>query len=268
MTDKEKILQFLDYKGISKNKFYTTTGFSTGFLDSGNSLGVDKLRIIIDKYPDFNPEWLLTGKGEMLRSECDSSAVSGSKFEKRPYINYNRLPAVVTVESNEEEENILAVPAKLAAGYVGGGFMDASFVEALPTFRLPYLRNGTFRCFEVQGCSMEEGIKDGDYFVGKFIDNIRNFGEGRIHALIIPELDSLLLKRVFRHPKDQNVIILRSDNNNTSNIYPDIYVDIRYISEIWSFTAVISFNQPSFDMNNFKEILATKPDAVYYLEEK
>jgi phage repressor protein C with HTH and peptisase S24 domain len=67
-TDKDKISQYLKYKGISKNKFYIQTGLSTGFLDSGNSLGVDKLRKIIDNYPDFNPAWLLTGRGEMIKN--------------------------------------------------------------------------------------------------------------------------------------------------------------------------------------------------------
>ncbi|MBE7649182.1 hypothetical protein G1L22_12895 [Tenacibaculum finnmarkense] len=68
MTDKEKIVKYLNFKGISKNKFYNKTGFSVGFLDSGNSLGVDKLRKIIDNYHDFNPEWLLSEGKEMLKS--------------------------------------------------------------------------------------------------------------------------------------------------------------------------------------------------------
>lgn len=41
MTTKEKIKYYIDSKGISKNKFYTITGLSTSFLDSGNTIGVD-----------------------------------------------------------------------------------------------------------------------------------------------------------------------------------------------------------------------------------
>lgn len=69
MTDKEKILKYLDYKGVSKNKFYTQTGLSVGFLDSGSSLGVDKLKIIIDNYHDFNLEWFIYGRGEIVKNE-------------------------------------------------------------------------------------------------------------------------------------------------------------------------------------------------------
>lgn len=77
MTDKEKIIQYLNYKGISKNKFYTKTGLSIGFLDSGSSLGVDKLRLIIDNYHDFNLDWLITGKGSMIKTEHKDESLSG-----------------------------------------------------------------------------------------------------------------------------------------------------------------------------------------------
>lgn len=68
MTDKQKILKYLKYKGISKNKFYIQTGLSVGFLDSGKSLGVDKLREILDIYHDLNPAWFLPGNAPMLLS--------------------------------------------------------------------------------------------------------------------------------------------------------------------------------------------------------
>lgn len=77
MTDKEKIIQYLNYKGISKNKFYTKTGLSIGFLDSGSSLGVDKLRLIINNYHDFNLDWLITGKGSMIKAEHKNEVSSG-----------------------------------------------------------------------------------------------------------------------------------------------------------------------------------------------
>ncbi len=67
MTDKQKILEYLKYKGISKNKFYIEAGLSVGFLDSGKSLGVDRLREILDIYHDLNPAWFLPGDGPMLK---------------------------------------------------------------------------------------------------------------------------------------------------------------------------------------------------------
>lgn len=68
-SDKQKIAQYLDLKGEKKSDFYKKTGFSNGFLDSGSSLSVQNLRIILDKYQEINPDWLITGEGSMLKSE-------------------------------------------------------------------------------------------------------------------------------------------------------------------------------------------------------
>ena len=64
-----RIIKFLNYKGITKYKFYKDTGLSNGFLDKKGSIGVDKCEIIYSIYPEINFEWLITGKGFMLKSE-------------------------------------------------------------------------------------------------------------------------------------------------------------------------------------------------------
>lgn len=84
MGEKDKIRQFLDYKGISKNKFYTQTGLSVGFLDSGKSLGVDKMRIIINTYPELNMDWLVMGRGPMIKEEQDIQTSSLTIAERFP----------------------------------------------------------------------------------------------------------------------------------------------------------------------------------------
>ena len=37
---------------------------------------------IFDVFPDLNPDWLLLGKGEMLRSEAQKTAPSSAEAEK------------------------------------------------------------------------------------------------------------------------------------------------------------------------------------------
>lgn len=63
----QRIMQFIEYKGISKYKFYQETGLSNGFLDKGENMGSDKCEKIIYVYPEINSEWLLTGRGPMLK---------------------------------------------------------------------------------------------------------------------------------------------------------------------------------------------------------
>ncbi len=65
MTEKEKIKQFIEDKGVNPSQFYKKTGLSNGFLDSGKSIGADKIKIIISHYPDLNLYWLIADEGEM-----------------------------------------------------------------------------------------------------------------------------------------------------------------------------------------------------------
>lgn len=66
------IRQFIDYKGISINKFSTSVGASNSYfnkiLKDNNSIGSDRIEKILRTYPEINPEWLLTGEGDMLRN--------------------------------------------------------------------------------------------------------------------------------------------------------------------------------------------------------
>ncbi len=67
----ERILVFLEYKGISKNKFYKDTGLSNGFLNKVKDIGTARIPSIINSYPDLNLRWLILGKGSMLNEEKD-----------------------------------------------------------------------------------------------------------------------------------------------------------------------------------------------------
>lgn len=65
----DRILKIIELYNENKSKFYKKTGLSNGFLDKVKDIGVSKLDYILNSYPDINPEWLLTGKGEMLRQK-------------------------------------------------------------------------------------------------------------------------------------------------------------------------------------------------------
>jgi hypothetical protein len=68
----DRIIEYLEYKGISKYKFYKETGLSNGFLDKKGTIGADKCEIIYSHYPDLNLEWLITGQGEKLKENAKS----------------------------------------------------------------------------------------------------------------------------------------------------------------------------------------------------
>lgn len=64
---KKRITQFAEYKGFSKRKIYTDTSIANGVLTRSGGLTEDNIGRFISTYPEVNPSWLLTGKGEMLK---------------------------------------------------------------------------------------------------------------------------------------------------------------------------------------------------------
>jgi len=66
MSSKEKILAYLAHKEISQRKFSLKTGLSEGILRAGKDLGVDKMSVIKEHYPDLNMDWLIYDEGNML----------------------------------------------------------------------------------------------------------------------------------------------------------------------------------------------------------
>lgn len=70
----KRIKQYIDYKHINISNFEKSIGMSNSSfgksLKNGGAIGTDKLENILNVYPDINPVWLLTGKGEMI---CDEN---------------------------------------------------------------------------------------------------------------------------------------------------------------------------------------------------
>lgn len=64
---KERLISFIEYKGLSKNKFEQICGFSKRYVSNISvSLQPDKIERISLNFPDLNIGWLLTGEGEMI----------------------------------------------------------------------------------------------------------------------------------------------------------------------------------------------------------
>ena len=69
---KQKILQYLGFKGVSKYKFYQETGITNGILSQSNGISEENLLRFLSVYKDISAEWLLTGKGSMLKTPTAS----------------------------------------------------------------------------------------------------------------------------------------------------------------------------------------------------
>lgn len=81
-TVKQRIIEFIKYKGISQSKFEKTVGLSNGFINNiSKGIGADKLHRIICNFPELNQEWLLTGSGDMVSSHISQENVNGDNIQ-------------------------------------------------------------------------------------------------------------------------------------------------------------------------------------------
>jgi hypothetical protein len=81
---KEKILQFIEYNGIKKRDFLEKTGIKRGFLDKdklNQAVSDEHFAKIIAEFPELSLDWLITGKGAMLR---DTNARVAAAEEEPP----------------------------------------------------------------------------------------------------------------------------------------------------------------------------------------
>lgn len=99
---KKKILQYLDYKGITKYKFYQDSGVTNSTLSQDNGLSESNLLKILSYYKDLSAEWLLRGEGNMLKATSSphpSDVISTNTVKEQPDI-YN---------NEEEPDNLIPV---------------------------------------------------------------------------------------------------------------------------------------------------------------
>ena len=75
----DRLASFISYLGLVPTSFEKEMGFSNGSvgkaLNEKRAVGSDRLETIVAKYPDFNIVWLLTGRGEMIKSKADNNVV-------------------------------------------------------------------------------------------------------------------------------------------------------------------------------------------------
>ena len=236
-----RVIQYIDNKGINNSLFEKKCGLSNGYLGTqlrrNADLGEGVLNKILDNCLDVSPEWLLTGRGEMLKSEGATEVIKTPRVEIIEPIKVegrSLMPKVVVVD-DDDNDRIPLVSVKAQAGYLEG-YDDSNYIEELPTYSLPEMRNGTYRMFQVSGFSMYPTLQDGSYVIGKFVEDWEWLGDNRV-CVVVTERDGVIVKRVTNRAREKGFLYCKSDNRD----YKHIKVMLEDIKEIWECQAHISF---------------------------
>lgn len=235
---KQRIIQYIEYKGIAKGRFFGSIEVSASNFRSKSlysEVGGDVIAKISSIYPEINLEWLLTGKGNMLKNENFAP-----DNEKTQVVIDSIVPKVVTVDKTGND-NIVMVPVKAAAGYLSG-YGDPKFISELPTYHLPNINHGTFRMFQVNGHSMYPTLHDKGYVVGEWVENwIQNIKDDRVY-IVVSKSDGVLVKRVLNRIEKYGTIYCKSDNRRE---YPNFAVNADELIEVWQVKMALSFDLPN-----------------------
>ncbi len=82
MTTKDRIKKFVETLDYGRNKFEDILGISNGYISSKSpSISSDVIEKIAQHYPKLSLEWLITGKGPMLKS-TEASTEDEEETEK------------------------------------------------------------------------------------------------------------------------------------------------------------------------------------------
>lgn len=191
-TTKERILHYIECKNIPKSKFYNDLGIKRGLLDS-DKLKASVTDVVIAKilaiYKDLNINWLLTGEGNMLRTESEKENIP------------------VAHPSDSPMEGIPLIPISAMAGAFTG---EQTVLEyECERFVVPTFKGAEF-LISVKGSSMYPKYNSGDIVACKRLpmDDIF-FQWNKVYVLDTDQ--GPLIKRV-KPGSDKEHVLIVSDN--------------------------------------------------------
>jgi transcriptional regulator with XRE-family HTH domain len=165
--------------------------------------------------------------------------MSGRLEPGQPDSKRGKDVVVVTIDQSERD-NISLVPQKAAAGYMNG-YADAEYVKELTSFRLPMLRQGNYRAFEISGDSMLP-ILPGTIVIGEYVEDLRDLKNGKTYVLVT-QREGIVYKRVFNYIDENGKLFLVSDNRQ----YSPYQIEASEVLEAWSAKAYVSVQFPDVE---------------------
>ncbi len=213
---KTRILEYLEYKGITKYQCYKDCGLSNGVLTQPNGLSEDNTLKFLSYYSDVNPEWFFTGQGEMLKSE-------------------SALPTVVQAEIPPTDHTAVpVVDIEAAAGF------GAPNAEHMDKSQMIYLPKGILRgkverlCIKVVGDSMSPTLYNNSRVVVRRLhesewEHVRS----REIYVVTNREGSTYIKRIENKLHQDGTLTLLSDNAD-QQLYKPISLPEEEIFAIWA----------------------------------
>ena len=205
MSVKERLKIYLKSVDLNISGFEKSINVTNGYVNSiSKSIGIDKIEAILEKYPNLNIEWLLTGTGEMLKTIPelkDNELIDLSKIKRPSNYTFNEpIPEYKKLKA-EAKDMIPIVSIEAVAGFGSSDFsINADAIEDYCS--VPSLRGKKVDFIvPVRGLSMLPKYKSGDLVACKIVSENTFIQWNEIHVIATRE-QGILLKRLKKGSKD------------------------------------------------------------------
>jgi len=203
----ERVGQYIERKKISYYAFENSLGASRGSISKavkeGKSIGSNVLENIMNVYADINPNWLLTGQGEML--------VNGEDVLQNRSIETFRLKSDNMIES----QHIPLYDIEAVAGLVPL-FQDSKAQQPIDHISIPHLPKCDGAVY-VTGDSMYPLLKSGDIVLYKEIHDIKNeifWGEMYLLSIDMSGEEYITVKYIQKAEKEGFVRLVSQNKHH------------------------------------------------------
>lgn len=113
MTIKERILQFIDFLGEQKGRFFDAVGIASssfrGEAKHNDSINGGSLVKILTIYPNLSANWLILGEGPMLKSDIAGPMVAVELVPDTEMVDIPTPPIISAALSRRPNVDILEV---------------------------------------------------------------------------------------------------------------------------------------------------------------
>ena len=189
---KQNILLYLTEKGVTPYEFYRASGVTRGVLQQNNGISEDNIARFLAYAPDVNREWLITGKGEMLKDK---------------HINYQRQKELAYHVPEGSHEGIPLIPVEAMAGALTS---ERTVLEyECERYVVPVFKGADF-LIPVKGSSMYPKYSSGDIVACQRVPMSDLFFQWN-KVYVIDTNQGALIKRIKPGSTPDKVLIV-SDN--------------------------------------------------------
>lgn len=228
MEKKDRLLSLIDhYSSGNKSEFARMIGVSPQAVNTWISRNTFDIDIIYAKCINISPDWLLTGEGDMLKS---------NKYE--PIVEVKPIHHSRSIEKKEDTQVVYLYDFEATAGLKT--LFDNKKNNIIDTIKIPKLP----KCdgaIHIVGDSMYPLLKSGDIILYREISpSIENIVYGEMYLLSydIDGEDYVVVKYIRKSEKGEPFITLGSENPD----YASRDIDFHRITAIAIVKASVRIN--------------------------